>query len=191
MTMLDKAELGRRVKLERLAKGMTLKQVADGSGMSPTHISEIERGRTSPTVGALLRIAHALGKPATYFVEEEELPTVSVVRRHERTHHVIKEGERDLADVNFLTAGIPAGRLRVVELDELAAGPVETRPHEGEEVLLVISGGVRVTVGDTAYDLSEGDCIHFRATLPHSIEKVGEGPTKALWITGSEGLLSP
>ena len=70
--MLDKAELGRRVKLERLSKGMTLKQVADASGMSPTHISEIERGRTSPTVGALLRIARALGKSATYFVEEEE-----------------------------------------------------------------------------------------------------------------------
>ncbi|MCK4915813.1 MAG: helix-turn-helix transcriptional regulator, partial [Candidatus Eisenbacteria sp.] len=87
--MLDKAELGRRVKLERLAKSMTLKQVADSSGMSPTHISEIERGRTSPTVGALLRIARALGKSATYFVEDDELPTVSIVRRHERPHRAI------------------------------------------------------------------------------------------------------
>ena len=128
--MLDKAELGRRVKLERLAKGMTLKQVADASGMSPTHISEIERGRTSPTVGALLRIARALGKSATYFVEEEELPCVSVVRRHERAHHVITEGDTSVAGIDFLTTGIPAGRLRVVELADLAAGPVEGTLHE-------------------------------------------------------------
>ena len=114
--MLDKAELGRRVKHERLARGMTLKQVADGSGMSPTHISEIERGRTSPTVGALLRIAHALGRSATFFVEEESLPTVSVVRGHERVHQTRTISGRSVADLDFLTTGIPAGRLRMTRV---------------------------------------------------------------------------
>lgn len=190
--MLDKAELGRRVKLERLAKGMTLKQVADGSGMSPTHISEIERGRTSPTVGALLKIAHALDKPATYFVEEEELPSVSVVRAHERTHHVVAEGEANVADVDFLTSGIPAGRLRVVELSDLRRRPIKTKPHEGEEIILVTSGRLKVVVGDSSYVLTEGDCIQFRASLPHTLETLsGDGETKLLWVTTSDGLISP
>ncbi len=189
--MLDKAELGRRVKLERLAKGMTLKQVADASGMSPTHISEIERGRTSPTVGALLRIAKALGKSATYFVEEEELPSVCVVRRHERSHHVITDGDASIAGVDFLTRGIPAGRLRVMELTEIERTPVEGTLHEGEEILLVTAGRLRVTVGDEVFELGEGDCIQFRGSVPHRFEKASEEKTRALWITASEGLLSP
>jgi transcriptional regulator with XRE-family HTH domain len=178
--MLDKAELGRRVKLERLSKGMTLKQVADSSGMSPTHISEIERGRTSPTVGALLRIARALGKSATYFVEDEELPSVSVVRRHERTHHNLTEGDVGVAGMDFLTRGIPAGRLRVVELSD-----VERSPIQGT------AGQLKVTIDGREYELGPGDCIQFRASLPHKIERLGGEKPKAIWITAAEGLLSP
>ncbi len=189
--MLDKTELGRRVKLERLAKSMTLKQVADSSGMSPTHISEIERGRTSPTVGALLRIARALGKSATYFVEEDELPTVSVVRRHERPHRTITEGDKSIADVDFLTKGIPAGRLRVVQVQGLANGDVSGPVHQGEEILLVTTGKIRVTVGKESFELSEGDCIQFKGSAPHKFENIGDGQPQAFWITASEGLLSP
>jgi transcriptional regulator with XRE-family HTH domain len=189
--MLDKAELGRRVKLERLAKGMTLKQVADSSGMSPTHISEIERGRTSPTVGALLRIARALGKSATYFVEEDELPTVSVVRRHERAHRKITEQGRDVADVDFLTRGIPAGRLRVVELQDLSEGSITGQTHQGEEIILVTSGRLKVTVGEETFELDEGDSIQFKGSAPHTFEQSGAESPRAFWITASEGLLSP
>ncbi|MBN2564463.1 MAG: helix-turn-helix transcriptional regulator [Candidatus Eisenbacteria bacterium] len=189
--MLDKAELGRRVKLERLAKGMTLKQVADASGMSPTHISEIERGRTSPTVGALLRIAHALGKSATFFVEEDELPTVSIVRRHERAHRTITKGGQNVADVDFLTRGIPAGRLRVVQVQDFESGKIEGPTHQGEEILLVMSGKIRVTVGTDSYDLEDGDSIQFKGSVAHTFERVGVESPRAFWITASEGLLSP
>jgi len=189
--MLDKAELGRRVKLERLAKSMTLKQVADASGMSPTHISEIERGRTSPTVGALLRIARALGKSATYFVEEDELPTVSVVRRHERPHRAILDGDRSVADVDFLTKGIPAGRLRVVELQGVSGGEISGPVHQGEEILLVTAGKLAVTVGEEEYELGEGDCIQFKGSAPHRFRSIGDAVPQAFWVTASEGLLSP
>jgi transcriptional regulator with XRE-family HTH domain len=189
--MLDKAELGRRVKLERLSRGMTLKQVADSSGMSPTHISEIERGRTSPTVGALLRIARALGKSATYFVEEEELPSVSVVRTHDRTHHSMTESGKSVAGMDYLTTGIPAGRLRVVELTDVERSPIEGTRHPGEEIILVTDGQLKVTVDGTPYELGPGDCIQFRATLDHTIEKLGGEKPRALWITAAEGLLSP
>jgi len=189
--MLDKSELGRRVKAERLARDMTLKQVADAADMSPTHISEIERGRTSPTVGALLRIARALGKPATYFVEEEELPTVSVVRRSDRATRGVTDAGRSVASASFLTAGIPAGRLRVMELTDLGPGRVDGPVHQGEEILIVTVGAARVTVGEETYDLSEGDCIQFKGTLRHSVERRGEGRTQVLWVTASEGLLAP
>jgi len=188
---LDKAELGKRVKLERLSKGMTLKQVAEASGMSPTHISEIERGRTSPTVGALLRIAHALGRSATFFVEEERLPTVSIVRDHERVHRTQSEAGRDLAGLDFLTTGIPAGRLRVARISSLSEKGIEAPVHEGEEILLVNSGRVRVTIGDESYELGPGDAVQFKSNQPHHLERIGEEEPDVLWITASEGLISP
>lgn len=189
--MLDKAELGRRVKAERLAKEMTLKQVADAAGLSPTHISEIERGRTSPTVGALMKIAHALGKSATYFVEEEELPTVSVVRRSDRPTRTVTDRGRNIASASYLTVGIPAGRLRVVELADIGPGRMDGPVHEGEEILLVTAGRIKVTIGEKDYEMSEGDCIQFKGSLRHSVERAGEGPAQVLWVTASEGLIAP
>src|SRR6185503_15856285 len=58
-------ELGRRIKMLRVSCGLTLKDLEERGGISATHVSEIERGKASPTVGALSRIARALGlRPA-------------------------------------------------------------------------------------------------------------------------------
>ena len=70
--IVDVEELGRRIRKLRLERRMTLKQVEHSCGLSATHLSEIERGRTSPTIGALVRIARALEKDASFFIESEE-----------------------------------------------------------------------------------------------------------------------
>ena len=51
MNQMNGLELGRRVKQLRLQKGMTLKEIESKVGVSATHVSEVERGKTSPTVG--------------------------------------------------------------------------------------------------------------------------------------------
>ncbi len=91
-------EVGKRLKDVRSEMGMTLKDVATSSGMSPTHISEIERGKTSPTVGALRRIAAALGKDTAYFVEDKPLPKVSVVKKEDRESLLMPEQGRRVRD---------------------------------------------------------------------------------------------
>src|SRR2546425_10447332 len=74
-------ELGRRIKLLRIARGLTLKDLEERGGISATHVSEIERGKASPTVGALGRIARALDlRPAT-LVAPRMLPEVTVDRK--------------------------------------------------------------------------------------------------------------
>ena len=60
-------ELGRRIRKLRIERRMTLKQVEQAAALSATHVSEIERGRTSPTIGALVRIARALQKDTSYY----------------------------------------------------------------------------------------------------------------------------
>src|SRR2546425_12090700 len=93
-------ELGRRIKLLRVSRGLTLKDLEQRGGISATHVSEIERGKASPTVGALGRIARALGmRPAT-LLEPLVLPEVSPMRASERDGRQMQWGSARLAPLS-------------------------------------------------------------------------------------------
>ncbi len=175
-------EVGRRLKEVRKEQGMTLKQVAQGSGMSPTHISEIERGKTSPTVGALRKIAGALGKETAYFVEEKPLPKVSVVKKEDR-ESVFLPGKGDtFINAKALTEGIPAGRITVNLIEQEKGGEMKLERHEGEEALVVLHGEAVATVSGEEFTVRNGDCLHYSGRLDRSIRFTGEGKNKALWV---------
>lgn len=175
-------EVGLRLKETRKELEMTLKDVAEASGMSPTHISEIERGKTSPTVGALRKIAAALGKDTAFFVEDEPLPKVSVVKKEDRETLLIKADGEAFVTARALTTGIPAGRIKLVMVDEGEDGTMSSHTHEGEEALIVISGEAKAMVNGEEFTLKPGDCLHYSARLEHSATFTGEGRNKALWV---------
>ena len=182
-------EVGLRLKEVRRQKGMTLKQVAEASGMSPTHISEIERGKTSPTVGALRRIAGAMGKDTAFFVEEKPLPKVSIVKKEDR-EDVLLPGEDDtFVMARALTTGIPAGRVKVVMIDHEKGGAKAPHAHDGEEAILMLKGEAHVKVGDEEFVLRNGDCLHYTSKVEHSAVFTGDGRNKALWVTVKPGAL--
>ena len=182
-------EVGKRLKEVRKQREMTLKEVAESSGMSPTHISEIERGKTSPTVGALRRIAGALGKDTAFFVEDQPLPRVSVVKKEDR-ETVLLEGEGDaFVSARALTSGIPAGRVKLVLVTEDKGGTLSVHSHEGEEAIVMVAGQARVTVDDEEFIIEPGDCLHYSAKCKHTIKFAGDGKNKALWIRVSPGAI--
>ena len=76
--------LGTRVRRIRHERGLTLKQIEAKVGVSATHISEIERGNTSPTIGALDRIAGALGVLPSYLIDIPAMPEIRVQHPEER-----------------------------------------------------------------------------------------------------------
>jgi transcriptional regulator with XRE-family HTH domain len=68
--MAGSVKLGRKLKAARKAKRMTLMEVQKKAGVSATHISQIERGMTSPTVGVLQKLAKALDTRASSFLDD-------------------------------------------------------------------------------------------------------------------------
>lgn len=177
--MISKVELGRRVREARLQRGMTLKQLDHLSGFSATHISEIERGKTSPTIGALLRVAAALGKEPSYFIEEELLPEIAVTARDQREAIPAEFGEGDV-----LTPGIPGGRMHAYTFRLRPGDPPVRLPRlDGEEGGLVVAGSVRVVVDDTTYDLTEGDAIHHGSEDERTLAAVGDEPAEIILLT--------
>lgn len=178
---MDNHEIGRRIKLARQDRGLTLKAVEAASGVSATHVSEIERGAASPTVGALVRIARALGKRAGFFLEENEVGDVSIVTRADR----VRESAGTGCTVERLTAGIPGGRVQALQV-VLAPGRSHrsaSHAHEGDEAIVVVSGMVEVIVDAAVHELGPGDAIHYDASRPHAYRNGSrEGPAVILWM---------
>lgn len=180
--MLDKAELGKRIKGVRESKHLTLKNIEAAAGISATHISEIERGKTSPTLGALIRISKALGKEPAYFIEDEELSEMSLVTLENRIQESLSGGAGIL---ERLTASIPGGRLQAcaITLNGGQSHRKDVHTHHGNEAALVLSGRVSFKVADEEFELGEGDSIFYDALEPHAYTNASNNESASmLWV---------
>lgn len=186
--MLDKEELGKRIKKIRENKHLTLKNIEAVAGISATHISEIERGKTSPTLGALIKIARALGKDPSYFIEEEDLGDISIVTGENRVKEKLA-GE--VGTKEALTTCIPGGRLQayVITLQPGKSHRRETHHHHGNEAVLVVEGSFQFKVGDQGFTLGEGDSIYYNALEPHGYENASaKDQAVMIWVSTERGV---
>lgn len=180
--MLSKNELGERIREVRRHRRMTLKELERESGFSATHISEIERGKTSPTIGALVRIARALGKEPSFFLEDEQLSEVALVRRDDR-----KPLPEETVKVRgaYLTPGIPGGRLNayLLQLEPGTNREFSYSAHPGEEGAYLVSGRLEFTVGASTYQLAPGDALTYPSDRPHAFRNVGDDEACILFVS--------
>lgn len=177
-------ELGERIKQLRLAQNLTLKQLEAKARVSATHLSEIERGLTSPTVGALARVARALGEEPASLVAElvgGRRRRVAVVRRDERRAFV-EHG----ATLRPLGSPVDGAEMSIIDVELSAAGanrPAELRLGNGEEFLLVLAGAIEFDLGHTRHFLSEGDAIHVATGDTRVVRGSGDAPSRVLWVS--------
>lgn len=167
---------------------MTLKNVEARSGVSATHISQIERGLTSPTVGALQKLARALDKETVFFLEEIDLEEVSVASE---PVSVVLFSEHPKVVFKTLTHGIPGGKMRIgrLEVELSGGGATELHSHEGEESGYVIRGTLEIRFEDRTYTVKAGETIHFNATRPHSYANPGQESVEAIWVGSVPGFM--
>lgn len=172
------AELGRRIKMLRIGRGMTLKDLEERGGISATHVSEIERGKASPTVGALGKIAAALGlRPAT-LVEAQPLPDASVHRAAEPASFPVQWGGATIVPLADPTQDSELGLHRFTL--PIARDVLLEHRHDGEEWVTVLAGVAEIRVEGRPYVLREGDSLHFHASHPHSYANLGSAPATLL-----------
>jgi transcriptional regulator with XRE-family HTH domain len=187
-TIVEIEELGRRIRKLRVERRMTLKQVEETSGLSATHLSEIERGRTSPTIGALVRIARALDRDASYFIEQHEMAEIAHVQRE---HLATTQPARGIA-AQALTPGIPGSRVFAYRLElqpgaELAVPAQETG---GDALYTVRRGTVETDAGGAAATLGEGDCAHASLAAAHAV-KAGRGGAEIIAVLSAPLEVTP
>lgn len=156
-------ELGRRIRKLRVDRRLTLKQVEQTSGLSATHLSEIERGRTSPTIGALVRIARALDRDASYFIEPEERSEVALAPRDGTPAFSPAAG----VSARPLSNGIPGSGLHpyAISIESGRELRLEALEIPGDTLLFVQHGSLEAQVGTASATLESGDSM--QATLEH------------------------
>ncbi len=177
---MSNIELGRRIKQLRLSQGFTLKDIESKVGVSATHVSEIERGKTSPTVGALSRIARALEVNPSFLVDLPIGDDVSLTRPGARDRLV---GPDNGANWEILTAEKPDAELSLFVL-ELAPGqqePLLRTPRPGDKFIHVIEGTLQIELDSEKFILLQGDSIHFKASQPLKMHNLGEGNCRVFW----------
>ncbi|HEY3057547.1 MAG TPA: helix-turn-helix domain-containing protein, partial [Chloroflexota bacterium] len=164
------AALGNGIRTERLRQNMTLAQLAELTGLSPSALSQIERGVTDPSIGSLRRIASALQVPFFQFLLERESPD-PVVRKHER--RTITFPNRAM-QYQLLTPNL-RGPFEVLAMDLApgAASGEEALGHDSEECMLILSGDVEVEVAGVSYVLGTGDSISIQRNAPHRVLNPG------------------
>ncbi len=171
----EQLDVGPRVRALREAMDLSLRDLAQRSGVSAPMLSQVERGETSPTLSVAGRIAAGLELTLSQLLRLDESEGVTVVRAAERLGV-----ERGGHSYEVATPALPGQRaeLTIHALAPGAAtdGPGDPPMHEAgsRETALVCDGRVRLVYGEEAYDLERGDAVTFDADLPHHFENPGD-----------------
>ena len=172
--MPTKIELGRRLRVARFERNLTLKEVAARCGMSATHISEVERGKTSPTIGALQRIAAALEEKTSHFVQEDDFPRVKLTKLEDRCDLFLGDAEDVPFQVEIIAAGIPSGFMQIFRHCVSPGEVLRGYPRISEAFALCTRGMMRIQAMGESHVLREGDTMQHRLDEGFSVENIGD-----------------
>src|SRR5512140_51421 len=170
--------VGVRLRELREARSTSMRALAAKSGLSANALSMIERGRTSPSVSTLYKLADALGVPVTeFFAPGVEKRNVLLVRADERTRIPFSNGLWEgLGGEKF------TGRVEpfVITLETGAGSGQHSIVHTGHEFVYLLRGHLEYLVEDKLYELEPGDSLLFAAQLHHRWRNPGNTVSSAL-----------
>ena len=174
------AAIGVRIRGARIARSMTLQALADVSGLSPSMLSLVERGRASPSIGSLIVIASALGVGMSDLIVDDSSTAENAVVRQadqrviETAQHVVRRLLRE-----------DRARAVSVAINEYApktgSAPAPLS-HAGFEYGFVLEGELTVEIDGNTHHLEKGDLISYSSRRQHRIWNHGKRLTRTLWF---------
>jgi transcriptional regulator with XRE-family HTH domain len=182
--------VGQRLRAERERQGVTLRSLARRLEISPSALSQIETGRSRPSVGTLYAIVTELDMSLDELFgsarsgAQRDAGASSVVQR--RVTRKVLDLESGVRWERLTPTAEPdADFLHVVyEVGGASSRPGTHMRHMGREYGLVLSGRLRVAIGfdEEQHELGPGDSIAFESSRPHRLENIGDEPVEAIWF---------
>jgi transcriptional regulator with XRE-family HTH domain len=171
--------IGPRLRALRLRRGLTLTQLAATTGISLSTLSRMESGNRRPTLELLLPLARAHGVALDELVGA---PRTDDPRIHGRP---VVEGPMTTVPLSRQPGG-PSAYKHLLAPQAHPAEP-DPRVHEGYEWLYVISGRLRLVLGEHDLELTAGEAAEFDCRTPHWFGAVGGAPVEFLSLFGRQG----
>jgi transcriptional regulator with XRE-family HTH domain len=184
--VVDHIHIGPRVRALREAMDLSLRDLAERSGVSAPMLSQVERGETSPTLQIAGRIAAGLELRLSQLLRLDETGTVMIVRAGER-----RGASHGGHSFEILTPPLPGQRAELsrhtLAVGAQTGGPGDLPMHEpgSREIALVEGGSVVLDIDGDRHALATGDCITFDADLPHHFENPGPGAATILAVVSA------
>jgi transcriptional regulator with XRE-family HTH domain len=173
--------IGLNLKRLREQKGLSLRDIAKKIDITPSFLSQIENGKTNPSVATLKNIADALNTTIASLMGEEV---------QQGDGYLIREADRKSIDdlgqgikIHLLTSPDPYKQMEPLyfTLDPDAESGDQYQ-HYGQEFLLVLSGSIELILNSTRYVLKKGDSMYFNSNIPHSYKNIDKAKTEVLWV---------
>lgn len=209
--------VGARIRQARLAKGVSLRALAREIGVSASLVSQIETGKSQPSVSTLYAITTALSISVeslfdAYEDEAAASPVVAAAAAPATVLHalaafaadpgrrigpLVTPGERELLELDSGVVWERLGHVPGTDVDFLL---VTYRPggsssssgglmrHTGTEYGYVTSGELVLTLGFDEYTLRPGDAVCFESTTPHRYRNDGAEPAVGVWFVFSQSV---
>ena len=175
--------IGLKVFSLRKRMGLSLQQLGERSDVSAAAIHKIEQGGMVPTITTLLKIAGALGRPVSYFVEEDVgRDDVAVLTPPDEDRPVYTSHK----GITLNSVSGPYGRFLLAGARATVAPGANSgrKPmqHPGEELVFVTEGVLEFAVAGQSFQLEPGCSLHFRGDQPHTWRNPGTAEARAVWM---------
>ena len=175
---------GQRIRELRRERQISLKELAEKTGLSIGFLSQMERGLSSPSLRTMTLVADVFGVSlGALFAQLEGSDGEAAI--------VVRSGERPAINLwrsgmtkQLLTPSDSKGSLNVtlVRLAPRASTGDELYTHKGEEAGLILSGSMTLVVENRTFSLDAGDSFRFASTRPHRFSNPTDSETVVVWV---------
>jgi transcriptional regulator with XRE-family HTH domain len=169
-------KIAKKIRQLRLERQLTQDNLASKTGFSKAFISKIENHIASPSIASLSKIAIALGVSISALFDEtpEENQDIILVRRGQRKK-IVGPG----SDIGFAYESLAYKKKRKSMEPFIIKYPSGSHvqklyEHEGEEMVFILKGKIKLIYGNKTFILSEGDTAYFNPSIPHRGESIGK-----------------
>ncbi|MFJ8808382.1 helix-turn-helix domain-containing protein [Streptomyces sp. NPDC102490] len=171
------AGVGPRLRQVRKEREVTLAALSESTGISVSTLSRLESGLRKPSLELLLPIAQAHRVPLDELVGAPQVGDPRV-----RAKPIVRHG-RTYWPLTRQAGGLQAFKV----LEPRRSEEPDPRSHEGYEWLYVLSGRLRLVLGEHDVVLAAGEAAEFDTRVPHWFGSTGEGPAEFLSLFGAQG----
>ena len=204
-------DIGTRLKERRVSAGMSLREMAREADVSPSFLSQIENGKSQPSVATLFSFANILGVKIDELFDDDATeaatPDVAVMEVGDGDEKDPARIWSNSAYTNRISLIHPSHRAQIavahgVQWERLAATPEtscnfmklvyepgststeggETVVHDGYEYGYILTGEFEVTIGSEVFVLRAGESIGFDCSIPHVFRNIGDVPVEGIWF---------